>query len=59
MQLSYGLRPNLVLTGTVGWARTRPVGIGNDARLDMFTYDAGVEYRLDDASGCDSKSATT
>lgn len=46
VQLSYGLRPNLVLTSTLGWARTRPVGRGNDARLDLFTYDAGAEYRL-------------
>lgn len=46
VQLSYGLRPSLVLTSTVGWARTRPIGRGSDARLDLFTYDAGAEYRL-------------
>ena len=46
VQLSYGLRPDLVLTSTVGWARTTPLGLGPQAKLDLFMYDAGVEYRL-------------
>jgi hypothetical protein len=46
VQLSYGLRPDLVLTSTVGWARTTPLGLGPEAKLDLLTYDAGVEYRL-------------
>jgi len=46
LQLSYGLRPDIVLTSTVGWARVTPLGLGADARLNQFTYDAGVEYRL-------------
>jgi hypothetical protein len=46
VQLSYGLRPDLVLTSTVGWARTTPLGLGPEAKLDLFTSDAGVEYRL-------------
>ena len=46
VQLSYGLRPDLVLTSTVGWARTRAVGLGTDAKLDMFTYDVGAECRI-------------
>jgi len=46
VQLSYGLRPDLVLTSTIGWARTTTIGIGPEAKLDLFTYDAGVEYRL-------------
>lgn len=46
MQVSYGLRPDLVLTGMFGWARTRPIGLGSDARLDMLSYDIGAEYRL-------------
>jgi hypothetical protein len=46
LQASYGLRPDLVITSTVGWARTRPVGLGADAKLDLFTYDGGVEYRM-------------
>ena len=51
VQLSYGLRPDLVLTSTVGWARTTPRGLGPEAKLDLFTYDAGVEYRLPRRSG--------
>jgi hypothetical protein len=46
VQISYGLRPDLVLTSTVGWARATPLGLGPEAKLDLFTYDAGVEYRL-------------
>lgn len=46
VQLSYGLRPDLVLASTLGWARTRPLGLGTDARLDMFTYDVGAEFRI-------------
>lgn len=46
VQLSYGLRPELVFTSTVGWARTTPLGLGPEAKLDLITYDAGVEYRL-------------
>ncbi|MGE3510333.1 MAG: hypothetical protein AB7N65_15795 [Vicinamibacterales bacterium] len=46
VQLSYGVRPDLVLTSTVGWARTARTGLGPEAKLDLFTYDAGVEYRL-------------
>jgi hypothetical protein len=46
LQASYGIRPDLVLTSTFGWARTRSIGSAGDARLDMFTYDIGAEYRL-------------
>ncbi len=46
VQLSYGMRPDVVLTSTVGWARPRPLGLGTDARLHMFTYDVGTEFRL-------------
>jgi len=46
LQISYGLRPDLVLTSTVGWARTTPLGLGPEAKLDLLTYDAGVEYRM-------------
>lgn len=51
VQLSYGLRPNLVVTSTVGWARMTPRDLSPQARLDLFTYDAGVEYRLPRRSG--------
>lgn len=46
VQLSYGLRPELVMTTTIGWARTAPLGFGPEAKLDLFTYDAGLEYRV-------------
>lgn len=46
VQLSYGLRPDLVVTSTVGWTRTTPRQLGPDASLHLFTYDAGLEYRL-------------
>lgn len=46
VQLSYGMRPDLVVTSTLGWARATPLGLGPEARLDLLTYDAGVEYRL-------------
>jgi hypothetical protein len=46
VQLSYGLRPDLVLTGTVGWARTRLLDLAGDTKLDLFSYDVGAECRL-------------
>jgi hypothetical protein len=46
VQLSYGLRPDLVVTSTLGWARATPLRLDPEAKLDLFTYDAGVEYRL-------------
>jgi len=30
---------------------TAPLGFGPEAKLDLFTYDAGVEYRLPRRSG--------
>ena len=51
VQLSYGLRPELVLTSTVGWARTSTLGQGPQGKLDLFTYDGGVEYRLPRRTG--------
>jgi hypothetical protein len=45
VQLSYGVRPALVVTGTFGWSRTRPLGLGSDARLHIFGYDLGAEIR--------------
>ncbi len=46
VQLSYGLRPDLVVTSTTGWARATPVGLGSEAKLDLFSYDVGLEYRV-------------
>jgi hypothetical protein len=51
VQLSFGLRPDLVLTSTAGWARTTPLNLATRAKLDLFTYDAGVEYRLPRRTG--------
>ncbi len=45
-QASYGLRSNLVLTGTFAWTRTRPIGLGAEAKLNLFTYDMGAEFRM-------------
>jgi len=40
VQLSYGLRPDLVVTSTVGWTRTTPRQLGPDASLhrDFLTW---------------------
>ena len=46
VQVSYGLRPDLVVTGMLGWARTNHLGRSGDNRLDLFTYDVGAECRL-------------
>jgi hypothetical protein len=45
LQVNYALRPSLAITSTVGWARSRDVAIGQDAKLDVFTYDVGAEAR--------------
>lgn len=50
-QASYGLRSNLVLTGTFAWTRTRPIGLGAEAKLNLFTYDLGAEFRMPRHSG--------
>jgi hypothetical protein len=44
-QLTFVARPALALTSTVGWTRSRDVSVGNNPKLDVFTYDAGVELR--------------
>jgi hypothetical protein len=38
VQLSYGLRPHLVLTSTIGWARATPRSLGPEARLELRDY---------------------
>jgi hypothetical protein len=45
LQVSYALRPSLAVTSTVGWARSRDLASANDPKLDVFTYDLGVEAR--------------
>jgi hypothetical protein len=44
-QLTFVARPALALTSTVGWARSRDVSIGDNPKLDVFTYDIGAELR--------------
>jgi hypothetical protein len=44
-QLSWLVRPSLAVTGTFGWARSRDLGIVDDPKLDVFTYDVGAEAR--------------
>jgi hypothetical protein len=41
-QLLYVVRPDLAVTATLGWARSRD---NVEQRLDVFSYDLGVEAR--------------
>ena len=45
LQVNYRVRPLVAITSTVGWARSRDVAIGDDPKLDVFTYDVGAEAR--------------
>jgi hypothetical protein len=44
-QLSWVVRPSLAITSTFGWARSRDLGSFKSPRLDVFSYDVGVEAR--------------
>ena len=44
-QLSYLVRPNLAVTTSFGWARSRDLATVGDPKLDVFTYDVGAEVR--------------
>ena len=44
-QLSYLVRPQIAVTGSVGWARSRDIATIGAPRLDVFTYDLGAEFR--------------
>jgi len=44
-QLTYALTPAFAITSTAGWARSKDVSIADDPKLDVFTYDVGVEFR--------------
>ena len=46
-QLAYVMRPNLAVTGSLGWARSRDISAIGAPRLDIFTYDIGAEARAD------------
>jgi len=37
-QLSYVMRPELALTATLGWARSRDVASADNPKLDVFTF---------------------
>ncbi len=45
VQLSYVVRPSVAITTTLGWARSRDIVAANDPKLDVFSYDLGVETR--------------
>jgi hypothetical protein len=45
VQLAYAVRPALAITSTFGWARSRDIATAGDPKLDVFTYDVGVEAR--------------
>lgn len=46
LQLSFVPAPPLAFTGTLGWARNRERVSGSGMKLDLFTYDLGLESRL-------------
>lgn len=45
LQVSYRVRPNLAVTSTAGWVRSRDLSTVGSPKLDVFTYDLGVELR--------------
>ena len=44
-KLFYSVHPAVAITTTVGWARSRDIATDEDPKLDVFTYDVGVEVR--------------
>jgi hypothetical protein len=44
-QLSYLVRPPLAVTGSFGWARSHDLASVGAPKVDVFTYDLGVEAR--------------
>jgi len=45
IQLAYAPRAAFAITSTFGWARSRDIATVGDPKLDVFTYDVGVEAR--------------
>lgn len=43
--LSYLFSRRVAATAALGWTRSRDVASANDAKLDLFMYDAGLEWR--------------
>ena len=44
-QLSYLVLPNLAVTSSLGWSRSRDLVSAGQPTLDVFTYDLGAEAR--------------
>jgi hypothetical protein len=44
-QLTYRVRPDIAVTGSFGWVRSRDIASPGAPKVDVFTYDAGAEYR--------------
>ncbi len=44
-QLTYVVRPELAITTTLGWARSRDIVSIGEPKVDLFTYDVGAEFR--------------
>lgn len=45
VQLSWAVRPQLAITGTFSWARSRDLASAGAPKLDVFTSDVGAELR--------------
>ena len=45
VQLAYAPRPTVAITSTFGWARSNDIASAGNPKLDVFTYDVGVEAR--------------
>lgn len=45
VQLAYSVRPAFAITSTFGWARSKDIATAGNPKLDVFTYDVGVEAR--------------
>lgn len=45
LQVSWLVRPQLAVTGTFAWARSRDLASNGAPKLDVFTSDLGVEAR--------------
>lgn len=45
LQISYVVRPELVLTTSIGWARSNNIASASEPKLDIYSYDLGAELR--------------
>ena len=44
-QVFYMARPNLAITATLGWTRSRDIATAGAPKVDVFNYDLGAELR--------------